>query len=122
MRPGSVPQSVRGVARRARSAAGDALGGALTFLSENVLLVAFATMALALIALFFIGLSVIAPHSSGQEIPLSRATTLINGGYVRRASLLDEDSQLELTTTTGTQVWAAYPGADSFTGELLVVL
>ncbi len=86
------------------------------------LLAALAAMAAILLVLFFVGLSIIAPHSRGKETPLTHATELISGGQVAQATLLDQDSRLELVTRSGERLWAAYPHSDSYTGTLIALL
>jgi cell division protease FtsH len=92
------------------------------FAQSNPLLAGLATMAAILLILFFIGLSIIAPHSAGKETSLTGATKLISGGEVTRATLLDQDARLVLTTDTGQQLWASYPHAESYTGTLVSLL
>jgi cell division protease FtsH len=72
-----------------------------------------------LLALFFVGLAAIAPHSAGKQITLTNATELISQRQVANATLLDQDARLELHTLAGQQVWATYPHADPYTGTLL---
>jgi len=86
------------------------------------LLAALAGMAALLLVLFFVGLSIIAPHSSGKQTTLTQATELISGGQVVQATLLDQDSRLELRTLTGERLWATYPHSDSYTGTLIALL
>src|SRR5215467_8671346 len=85
----------------------------------NVLLCSLLALAAILIALFFVGLSVIAPHPVGREIPLSTSFRMINHHEVRSAQLLDQDSQLELVGPGGSQFWSAYPHTGSYTANLL---
>jgi cell division protease FtsH len=89
------------------------------FLLENLLLVSFLTLGLVLIALFFVGLNRIAPHSPGSPVELSTATYMINHHNVRQAVLLDQDSRLEIVTVGGNPLWASYPHADSYTSQLI---
>src|SRR5262249_2263690 len=83
-------------------AAGQAVLGTI---GAHVLLFGLALIATALIALFFVGLSQISPHSPGNETRLSNATALISQGSVRQAVLRDQDSRLELTTSSGKRFW-----------------
>jgi cell division protease FtsH len=86
-----------------------------------------------LVVLFFVGLSLLAPHSAGKQIPLSAATTLVSDGQARSATLRDQDARLELRVESSAvaealgssgqqQVWASYPHADPYTGTLLALL
>ena len=86
------------------------------------LLSGLAAMAAVLLALFFIGLTLIAPHQVGRQTSLTNATNLISRGQVAEASLRDQDAHLELRTTTGQREWAAYPHSDSYTATLLALL
>jgi cell division protease FtsH len=92
------------------------------FAQANPLLAGLATMAATLLILFFVGLSLIAPHSAGKETTLTGATALISAGEVTQATLLDQDARLVLRTDTGHQLWATYPHAESYTGDLVALL
>ena len=95
----------------------------LTPVSENSLKFALAMTAVVLVILFFIGVSILSPHSPGQQVPFSEATSLISSpGQVRQAKLLDQDARLELSTTDGRQVWTAYPHDDAYTSQILNLL
>jgi cell division protease FtsH len=83
------------------------------------LLVALATISFLLIILFFVGLTAIGPDSPGREAPLSEVLAHIAAKDLTQATLRDEDARLEVSTTAGEQLWASYPRADSYTGELL---
>jgi len=86
------------------------------------LLAGLAGIAVVLLILFFVGLSVIAPQTSGRGIPLTAATAQINAGQVAKAKMLDQDATLELVTTQGVEEWASYPHSDSYTGTLIAQL
>ncbi len=75
-----------------------------------------------LIVLFLLGLSIIAPHSSGTQTSLTGAVSLVNHNEITQATLLDQDSRIELRTTSGAQLWASYPHSDTYTGDLLLDL
>jgi cell division protease FtsH len=92
------------------------------FVAGSPLLAGLAGTACALLILFFVGLAVIAPHSSGKQINLTDATELISAGQVTEARLLDQDARLELDTRNGQKLWAAYPHADSYTPALIQLL
>src|SRR5262245_22233832 len=91
-------------------------------LAASPLLAALAATAVVLLTLFFLGLSIIAPHSPGKETSLTNATELVKQGQATSATMLDQDARLELRTTTGQLVWANYPHADSYTSNLLALL
>jgi cell division protease FtsH len=82
-----------------------------------------AVAAATLLALFFIGLSILKPSSPGREVRFSDATALIAAPQaLRDATLRDQDARLELTTWTGERLWASYPHADAYTSQLLDLL
>jgi cell division protease FtsH len=91
-------------------------------LAASPLLAALAATAAVLLTLFFLGLSILAPHSPGSETSLTNATELVKRGQATSARLLDQDARLELHTTTDQLVWANYPHADSYTSNLLALL
>jgi len=106
--------------RSLRSRLADRFWAFVEFVGRNTLAVGLATMAAILLALFFIGLSILAPSSSGRQIQFSSAIGLIDTrGAVQHATLLDQDSRLQLILPSGTQVWTAYPHADPYTNNLL---
>jgi cell division protease FtsH len=100
----------------------DAAGAVGEVLAGNALLFSLLALAGILIALFFVGLSVIAPNPVGKEIPLSTSFRMIKHHDVRSARLLDQDSQLELVALGGSQFWSAYPHTGSYTANLLDTL
>jgi cell division protease FtsH len=97
-------------------------GAVLGVLTESPLLTGLAATAVLLLVLFFVGLSIIAPHSAGQQTTLTNATELISDGQVTQATLLDQDARLELRTDNGQALWASYPHSDSYTGTLIALL
>jgi cell division protease FtsH len=90
--------------------------------SESPLLTGLAAMAVLLLVLFFVGLSMIAPHSTGQQTTLTNATELIAHGHATQVTLLDQDARLELRTDSGQALWTTYPHSDSYTGTLIALL
>jgi len=110
--------SMRG--RSASQRLSDRFAAFLGWLAGNALLAAIGTTAAILLVLFFVGLSILSPNSPGSEIRFSDATALIAArGTVQQATLRDQDARLELTTSSGQQVWASYPHADAYTSQLL---
>ena len=104
----------------------EALGEFFARLRARRMLVTLAVAAVALIVLFFVGLSAIGPSSAGRQVPLSEVVALIPTKPVAdattglaSATLRDQDSRIEVTTVDGEQLWAVYPSSDSYTGELL---
>jgi cell division protease FtsH len=86
------------------------------------LLTGLAGTAVLLLVLFFVGLSVIAPSANGRQTTLTNAVALISQGQAKQVTLRDQDARIELRTGVGQQLWAAYPHADSYTGQLLALL
>jgi cell division protease FtsH len=91
-------------------------------IAASPLMAGLAGTAFILLILFFLGLTIIAPHPRGRSTSLTAASQLISEGRVREATLLDQDSQLELGLTSGQRYWATYPHADSYTNTLLAQL
>jgi cell division protease FtsH len=101
----------------------DLLRGMLGAIADSGLKFGLAATAATLLALFFIGLSILSPSSPGRQIQFSQADALITTkGAVQQATLRDQDARLELTTSSGQQLWTSYPHADAFTSELLSLL
>ncbi len=94
----------------------------LAVLTKSPLLTGLAATAVLLVVLFFVGLSLIAPHSAGGQTTLTNATELISNGQATQATLLDQDARLELRTDNGQALWASYPHSDSYTGTLIALL
>ncbi len=100
----------------------------IDWLAGHALLAALAAAVVMLLVLFFVGVSLLTPHSPGKEISFSNATTLIKTpGAVQQATLLDQDARLQMTTAssvagTSQQVWTAYPHADAYTSNLINLL
>ena len=93
------------------------------FVLDHVLLVSLASTVVVLLILFFVGLSIIAPHSPGKQVQFSTATAMIQApGEVQHATLLDVDSRLEMQLDGGSQVWTAYPANGPYTADILNLL
>src|SRR5262249_51656327 len=106
-----------------RSRVADRMYAVLDFIGRNTLAVGLATMVVVLLLLFFVGLSVLAPNSQGQQVEWSRAWSLVNtNGALHHATLQDQDARLQLVTSSGKQLWTAYPHADPYTANLLTAL
>jgi cell division protease FtsH len=77
---------------------------------------ALASIALAIIFISLLG--AIKPSSSGTQTPISAVQALAKHRHVASAVLLDHDSRVELSTTTGQHLWAAYPASGAQTQQL----
>jgi cell division protease FtsH len=113
--PRAIGAAVKGGLRSARGFMG-AVGEALLAKPLAAGLAATATL---LVVLFLIGLSILAPHATGQQTSLSSAVALVKSGGVTQATLRDQDARLEIRTDFGQQLWATYPHSDSYTAALL---
>ncbi len=71
---------------------------------------------------FFTLLGSIKPAGGGQQVPISEIGKLIDQKKVEKAVLLDQDARVEVTTTSGGTVFAAYPESDAQTNQLLTSL
>ena len=99
------------------------LEGGLETVAGNGLKFGLGTTVAALLAVFFLGLSILSPSSPGRQIRFSDATTLISEQtQVKQATLRDQDARLELALWNGGQVWTSYPHADAYTSQLLDLL
>jgi cell division protease FtsH len=100
--------------------------GAARALAEVVaaqpLLAGLGTTAVALIAVFFVGLSLIAPSERGDRVRLSQVVSAVEVRQIATATLRDQDSRIEVRTVGGQEWWAAYPEADTYTSRLLELL
>jgi cell division protease FtsH len=110
-----------------RRSAGDRLKRFLAavryWIADHALLTGLAATAAILIALFFIGLSILAPHSPGRQVQFSTAISMIKSPTeVQHATLLDSDARLQLTLLGGHQVWTAYPYNGPYTANILNIL
>ena len=102
---------------------GDSLRTMSGMIGDNPLMFGLAGIAAILLALFFIGLGIISPSSSGAQIQFSQATALIRTrGALDHVTILDQDARLELTTPTGQQFWTAYPQSNAYTSQVLGLL
>ena len=101
----------------------DALRDLAFRVSENRFKYGLMATAALLLALFFIGLSILSPSSPGSQIGFSDAETLISTpNAVSQVTLRDQDARLEITTATGQKLWTAYPHADAYTSAILDLL
>ena len=102
--------------------AGDLLARVLGWIAEHPIHTGLAAASATLVALFFVGLSILSPHSPGVQTPLSNAVALISTNKLEHATLRDQDARIEFATRSGKQLWASYPHSDTFTSQLLARL
>jgi cell division protease FtsH len=98
----------------------DGLRSMLAMVADNAFKFGLAAALVLLLALFFIGISILSPNSPGQEIQFSQAKSLISTKHaVQQATLKDADSRLQLITASGQQLWTPYPQNDAYTSQIL---
>jgi cell division protease FtsH len=101
----------------------DGLRGVVGAFASRPLMFGLGTTAALLLLLFFIGISILSPSTPGTEIEFSQAENLISTQAVQQATILDQDSRLELLLNqNGQQVWTGYPGSNAYTSQLLTLL
>jgi len=69
--------------------------------------------------LFFNLLGDIQPSTSGERIPLSRVSKLVDQKQIAEATLLDQDARLLIDSKEGHVLWAAYPESDAQTSAMV---
>jgi len=77
---------------------------------------------IALTIVFFSLLDSIGPGSPGDPVPISEIGALTESERIQTATLLDHDSRIVVQTTTGDELWAAYPNSDAQTASLVEAL
>src|SRR5262249_19748399 len=70
---------------------------------------------IALLITFFSLLGSLAPEGHGQKVPLSTITSLGTAQRIADAVMLDYDDQVQVTTTTGVELYADYPSSGAAT-------
>ncbi|MFA9272015.1 MAG: ATP-dependent zinc metalloprotease FtsH [Baekduiaceae bacterium] len=78
--------------------------------------------AIAVTILFFSLLGSLYPTPPGREVPLSTVNSLAKADRITEATLYDYDAVVVGVTTSGTEIYASYPGSDAATQELLRTL
>jgi cell division protease FtsH len=116
-----TPNTMKGKSVAQRFA--DRLRGMLGAIAQRPLMFGLATTAALLLALFFIGVSILTPSTPGTSISFSQAENLISTrGAVQQATMYDQDARLGLLTASGQQYWTAYPTSNAYTQQLLSLL
>jgi len=117
-RPTKTTNTMRGKSPGQRFA--DGLRSLFGLILDNSFKFALASALVVLLALFFIGISILSPSSPGQQIQFSQAESLIaTNGALSGVTLRDQDSRLELTTASGQHLWTSYPQNDAYTTNIL---
>jgi cell division protease FtsH len=94
----------------------------LRWLAKDTLATFLLVSSIVLTIVFFVLLDSIGPSSEGTRVPLSQVNDLAKNRKIDGAVLLDVDSRVEVVTDAGNIFWAAYPGSDAQTSNLLRTL
>jgi len=92
---------------------------AFDYFRSQPIVAALTALALVLFVVFFTMLGTLSPSSPGREVPLDQVLTAAKQRQVGKATLLDEDARVEITTRAGEQLWAAYPKSEGQTSRLI---
>jgi cell division protease FtsH len=76
-------------------------------------------LAVVLFAAFFIMLGNLSPSSPGREVSLDQVLTAAKQRQVQAATILDEDTRVEIRTRAGESLWAAYPKSEGQTTRII---
>ncbi|HST39548.1 MAG TPA: ATP-dependent zinc metalloprotease FtsH [Conexibacter sp.] len=107
-----------GLAERRNPAADAVRNGAvrvLRFLLRDLFALGLMTAAIVIVILFFTLLGATKPSSNGVGIPLSTVFTLARDRAVVEATLLDQDSRVQVVTRDAELFWSAYPSSGAQT-------
>ncbi len=85
--------------------------GFVSIVFADVFVLALLIISVALLITFFTLLDDTKPSSQGREVAISQVLQLSDQQQLNRATLLDEDARVEVVTTTGDRLFAAYPGS-----------
>jgi cell division protease FtsH len=119
------PVSTSKQADRANPAArvlGATAGPLVRWIRRDPLTLFLGVASLVLLITFISMLGSTKPSSPGRQVPLSDVAQLSKAKGVTRATLLDHDSRVVLTTSDGRTLWAAYPSSDVATDNLRLAL
>jgi cell division protease FtsH len=108
--------------KRAAERTREALAPLWRFLSRDPLSTFLLIASLVLLTVFFSLLGSLGPEGRGQKVPLSTLTRLASAQRIRTAEMLDYDHQAVVSTDTGIDLYADYPGSDAATQDLYQVL
>ncbi len=109
-------------AKEVAGAFGERLGAVGRWFAKDPLSTFLIVASIALTIVFFSFLDAIGPSSPGERTPLSTVTRLAEVDAVKSATLLDHDSRVVAVTALDKELWAAYPGSDAQTSQLLRTL
>jgi len=76
-------------------------------------------LAVVLFIAFFAMLGSLSPSSPGREVSLDQVLTAAKQRQVQQATILDEDTRVEIRTRAGEQLWAAYPKSEGATARII---
>ncbi|MEJ7786145.1 MAG: AAA family ATPase, partial [Solirubrobacteraceae bacterium] len=106
------------VAERAKGLA----RGTVAFLFKDLFVLGTLILSIVLLIAFFTLLDDTRPSSNGREVAISEVLQLSEQQQITRASLLDEDARVEVTTRVGEDLFAAYPGSGAQLNSLFNTL
>ncbi|MGH2939780.1 MAG: ATP-dependent zinc metalloprotease FtsH [Solirubrobacterales bacterium] len=92
------------------------------FLTRDLLSTFLLVASIVLLIVFFSLVGSLNSEGSGRKVPLSTVSRLAGAQRIRDAELLDYDHQVVVTTDTGIQLYADYPGDGSATQQLVQTL
>jgi cell division protease FtsH len=92
------------------------------FLARDLLSTFLLVASIVLLIVFFSLVGSLNSEGSGRKVPLSTVSRLAGAQRIRDAELLDYDHQVIVTTDTGIQLYADYPGDGSATQDLVQTL
>ncbi len=98
-----------------REGVATALTAAGRFLGRDLIATFLLAGSIVLLIVFFSLLGSLGPEGEGRKVPLSTVVALGNAERVRTATMLDYDNQVQVTTDTGIELYADYPGTGAAT-------
>ncbi|HET6997578.1 MAG TPA: cell division protein FtsH, partial [Solirubrobacterales bacterium] len=100
----------------------EALGPIWKLLRRDPLSTLLLSASIVLLIVFFSALGSLGPEGKGEKVPLSTLNRLADAQRLRTAEMLDYDHQAVVTTDTGIELYADYPGSDAGTQDLYSAL
>ncbi|MEJ7751193.1 MAG: ATP-dependent zinc metalloprotease FtsH [Thermoleophilaceae bacterium] len=106
-------------AKQTAGAFGERLGAVGRWFLKDPLSTFLLIASIAIAIVFFSFLDSIGPSSDGDRVPISDIQARTDAEQIQTAVLLDQDSRIVVRTTSGDQLWAAYPNSDAQTATLV---
>jgi cell division protease FtsH len=108
--------------RRFAGRVGEVLGGLVRPLLRDRFSTFLLVASIALTVAFFSLLGNTRPSSPGEQVALSTLISRAEAKQILTATLLDQDSRAVVKLADGRMLWAAYPGSDAQTTNLINTL